>query len=1033
MRVLCFLFFCMSSFSVYAQSPGQIIRPAGGTGVTALNPNGDAYSSATTGGFSTNDISQSEIMYKVVPAAIIEPTGDLANGPSGGFTDIVRTVDGSGFYIYSDGTNIFFRLRIGSVISGSKGYSALIDTDGKMGNSGPYADPNYLAPTNTGNGNPGFEYEVVLQTNFQVAVYNVNGSANPGSPVATYPLNTNSQISVALTTDGNNSDYFYDWYVPLSAIGSPASFRLTATTVTSPNSALQGIRSDIYGINDSQATPTNAWVTATNAQPAITVASIGSSGSGVSAVATAPPTVNGPINTGTNVSVGGSWTATDPSKPSPATISLYKNNTFIGTTTVTTGGVWSIPVSTVAVGDVFYATAIAAGESQSLQSNNVTAGCTTIPAAPAVTCASSKGITGTIPLGTTITIYQVTTTNASPTFTQLSTGLVYTNNGTNQIFNYYGGNSETGNACQGQNSVLATDNTYMFIANNGGCSSAPTFICITGASQTAWNYITANTLTLTSPIYPFNTSVSGTGATSGQLLRLFINDQFVSSVSATGSTFSFPNVSLKAGDVLRVYAQTSGTCMTVSAATTVSAYIQPPVITTNSAGNLLSSSTFIGGTSSIPGATVTLYRGVSPSGVSVGTAVVNSSGNWVVNGLTLTANETYYALQSSGGVVSPASQSATVLGPTSAVPVFNSPTYLDQSASVAGTISSFTGTIRVYLDGTLIGSTLLTNATTWTIPANTTYINSLYSGGVLTVTAQATGNAEGTISSSTATVTCTSPVQPTITPTTATITTGQAVTFTVSNVSSDTWYAVTDNTGSSYATSYHTPNASSFALTTKPFNTAGTYNLKLTADKLTGCPLSSSNAVITVNNPSLPVQFTSITASPVNNQMKISWTVSNEQNVDYYLVESSRDCRNFEPAGKVAFHSGTISDNRYTYTDISVSDPERVCYRIKQMDKDGKYTYSAVISVNRKQRMYLSVSPNPARELINVSFSSTKEQKAVIELVDMNGKLIHTTSFQLHKGDNVCTVQGLQAFSHGSVVVKFITGNEIHFKKIIIE
>jgi len=167
--------------------------------------------------------------------------------------------------------------------------------------------------------------------------------------------------------------------------------------------------------------------------------------------------------------------------------------------------------------------------------------------------------------------------------------------------------------------------------------------------------------------------------------------------------------------------------------------------------------------------------------------------------------------------------------------------------------------------------------------------------------------------------------------------------------------------------------------------------------------------------------------------MKISWTVSNEQNVDFYLVESSKDCRNFEPAGKVAFNSGTIADNRYTFTDINVSDPERICYRIKQIDKDGKYTYSAVISVNRKQHMYLSVSPNPVKESSNISFASTKEQQAVIELVDMNGKLIHTESFRLHKGDNIHTIQGLRAFGHVSVVVKMTTGNEIHYKKIIIE
>jgi len=330
----------------------------------------------------------------------------------------------------------------------------------------------------------------------------------------------------------------------------------------------------------------------------------------------------------------------------------------------------------------------------------------------------------------------------------------------------------------------------------------------------------------------------------------YINDHFtgLSSVSATGSSFSFLNVSLKAGDSLKVYAQTSGACMTVSGAIAVSAYIQPPVITTNSAGNLLTSSSSIGGTSSIPGATVTLYRGLSPSGVSVGTALVNSSGNWVVNGLTLTANQTYYAIQSSGGIVSPSSQSATVLGPTNVVPVFSSPTYLDLSTSIDGSVPSFSETIQVYLDGMLIGIDTLTSETTWTVPTNTNYTNRVYSGGALTVTAKTSTGAESTVSTSTATVTCTSPPPPTITGTPATIITGQAATFTISNVTINTWYAVTDNTGSSYATSHYTPDAHTFTLPTKAFNTAGTYNLSVTADKLTGYPLSSSSVVVTVNN-----------------------------------------------------------------------------------------------------------------------------------------------------------------------------------------
>lgn len=44
-----------------AQSPGIIVRPAAGIGVTPLNPNGDGFSSSTTSGFVNSDITESEI------------------------------------------------------------------------------------------------------------------------------------------------------------------------------------------------------------------------------------------------------------------------------------------------------------------------------------------------------------------------------------------------------------------------------------------------------------------------------------------------------------------------------------------------------------------------------------------------------------------------------------------------------------------------------------------------------------------------------------------------------------------------------------------------------------------------------------------------------------------------------------------------------------------------------------------------------------------------------------------------------------
>jgi hypothetical protein len=236
------------------QTPGYIVKPAGGSGITPLNPNGDGYISISTAGFTSNDVTQSEIQYKLIPPAVKEPTSDIQRGPNALFTDLVQYVDGSGFYVFNDGTNLLFRLRLGSIVSGSKGYSILIDTDQKFGNSGTTADPNYVASTSMNNGNPGFELEVTLETNFRVAIYNVDGTNSP-TLVTSYPVTTNSQTGVALSMDSGTPDYFYDFYVPLSALGITASspVRFAATTVMAPQSAIGGPKSDVFGVDDQAA------------------------------------------------------------------------------------------------------------------------------------------------------------------------------------------------------------------------------------------------------------------------------------------------------------------------------------------------------------------------------------------------------------------------------------------------------------------------------------------------------------------------------------------------------------------------------------------------------------------------------------------------------------------------------------------------------------------------------------------------------------------------------------------------------------
>jgi len=176
MRFFTFLLLILVSCSLSAQTPGLIYLPPGGMGVTPLNPNGNGWSSIPANGYVANDILENEIPYQALPVPYAEPTSDLVRGADCRFTDIVRIDDyDSGVYMDADGANLLFRLRTGNTVPGSKGYTILIDTDMKFGCCGPNADPNYIPKTTGINGNAGFELEVILETNFQVAIYNVNG------------------------------------------------------------------------------------------------------------------------------------------------------------------------------------------------------------------------------------------------------------------------------------------------------------------------------------------------------------------------------------------------------------------------------------------------------------------------------------------------------------------------------------------------------------------------------------------------------------------------------------------------------------------------------------------------------------------------------------------------------------------------------------------------------------------------------------------------------------------------------------------
>ncbi|GAA4334462.1 hypothetical protein GCM10023184_28530 [Flaviaesturariibacter amylovorans] len=572
--------------------PGKVVRPATlAASRSVLDPNSDGFVSSTTNGYYGQDdvsASNNELQYKPIYPFFAEPNSDLRRGPDKRFTDYVpSTIDKASYYMYYTGSNVLFRVRMGSIIPGAKGYSFLIDIDGKFGASGPLADPNYLAQTTGVGGNPGFEIEVDLFSQASqtgIAVYNIDGKdrRNDFLPAVWSVQNwlEYSQVSMAATSDNGDPDYYVDFYVPFSVLSginfaaptlptnitTSTPLRIIPTTVMAPLPAVGGPKSDIYGLPDNLYPSANdEYIAMLGSMPPISIGNFASGGSGQSNTAcTAPPTINKVSSASATTTISGTWTPNNTSGAirTNVVITVYRSTnggtsyTAVGTTTVTaatqTSTVnWSLSGVPVASGNLYYATAQAPGESTCYQSATTTAAnCATPIPAPIfdATCNTdvtandfSKGFSFTNKPSTYSSSFaHISNITRGTTADQTAgSGVAGTGNIGNQnnqtISNPF---AETGGTapnvswtfsagCSG-GAPLSSGSYRIWYTDPNGCASNVTTACVVGSGQ---NKLlgTGSSLTvpaLTSPANGVLTSATTSmtvSATQGSTVTFFLN------------------------------------------------------------------------------------------------------------------------------------------------------------------------------------------------------------------------------------------------------------------------------------------------------------------------------------------------------------------------------------------------------------------------------------------------------------------------------------------------------------------------------
>ncbi len=189
--------------------------------------------------------------------------------------------------------------------------------------------------------------------------------------------------------------------------------------------------------------------------------------------------------------------------------------------------------------------------------------------------------------------------------------------------------------------------------------------------------------------------------------------------------------------------------------------------------------------------------------------------------------------------------------------------------------------------------------------------------------------------------------------------------------------------------------------------------------------------VIQNANP-LPVKLLNFAANKQGNDVLLTWKTATEINNKGFEVE--RKTASQSDWQTIAFVPALQSspNNTYTYVDADANTNQTLYYRLKQMDRDGKFTYStiAVVGYNGLMQEHVQVFPNPASGDFNIEIVTEKDEVAQINITDVSGQQVVSFTEHIYQGKNLITQNGLRS---GVYFVEVITTDKKTVTKLLIK
>ena len=178
---------------------------------------------------------------------------------------------------------------------------------------------------------------------------------------------------------------------------------------------------------------------------------------------------------------------------------------------------------------------------------------------------------------------------------------------------------------------------------------------------------------------------------------------------------------------------------------------------------------------------------------------------------------------------------------------------------------------------------------------------------------------------------------------------------------------------------------------------------------------------------SLAITLTNFDATSIDGAVMLEWSTENETNNDFFSIEHSVDGRDFTELNTIVGAGTSAEKLNYEYKHADAVSGINY-YRLKQVDFDGRYSYTDVKSVDVKSTNTISVLPTLVSNEMKVRLSENLKDDAQINIYDITGQLVVET---LMNRDNNNLDLNVSSLNSGTYFLILNIGGDIHSTKFM--